>query len=356
MKNVRKVLCLWSIALMIVITNVPVKAQDDIAEIIKAGPQDVATYLDYYLTPMFQSFSYGMNSGWYNTAKPHSSLGFDLTFSLNLAMVPKGEDMFLFQNSEYSNIRLQSGSQAEVATLFGPDESGSNLEVVDDNVVLSTFGAPGGLGISDYTAGFMAMPAPTLNLGLGIIKNTEIKIRYVPDVSKDVDYSLWGVGIMHDWGQWIPVINKLPIDLSVFGAYSKLSLTRIFEETGIESNGTEQGIQYDQTGLTLEALVSKKLSVLTVYGGLGINTVKTETSLLGTWVIDSDDYTPVNPPPGYVPPTTIINEGDIKLDTDGSSFHATIGLRLKLAVFTIHGQYAYNGYNTLSAGLGLSFR
>ncbi len=358
MKMFTKSLCLLSIVLMTYVNFTSVRAQEGLGDIFYAGTADATTYLDNYLEPMFKSFSYGMNSGWYNTAKPHKSLGFDLTVTMNFATVPSGEDLFLFQNSDYNYMRLQNGTQDEVPTLFGPDEFGSSIEVydnvnvlgVDTTIVLTTFDAPQGLGISQYTGGFTAMPAPTLNFGIGIIKGTELKIRFIPDVSKDVDYTLWGIGVLHDWGQWIPGLNKLPIDLSVFAGYTKLSFTRMFEDSGFD--GENQGIQYDQTGWTLEALVSKKISVLTIYGGLGYNSAKTETNILGTYQVDLPDPGV----PGYTPPSFTIEDGDVKLDTSGSSVRATIGLRLKLSVFTIHGQYAYNGYNTFSTGLGLSFR
>ena len=37
---------------------------------------------------MAESFGAGLNNGWYNTAKPHSLGGFDLTFTLNTVMIP----------------------------------------------------------------------------------------------------------------------------------------------------------------------------------------------------------------------------------------------------------------------------
>ena len=362
MKTFTKPIGLLSVVLISCISLSPVKSQssDNVQDILQAGIADANTYLDGYLDPMFQSLSYGMNSGWYNTAKPHKSLGFDLTITMNFATVPKGKEMFVFKNSEFSNMRLQSGTEDEVATFIGPNEPGPTLEVYDEgsingtdySLVVAQFTAPGGTGITDYTAGMAAMPAPTINLGLGIVKGTDIKVRFVPDVLNDVDYSIWGVGILHDWGQWIPVINKLPIDFALFGAYTKMNFTYMLQDNIFP--GSDQGIEYDQAGWTLEALVSKKIAVLTIYGGLGYNSASTETNLLGTYQVDLP--APPGAPPGYIPPSYYVQEGDIRLDTSDGSVRATIGLRFKLSVFTLHGQYAYNGYNTISTGLGIAFR
>ena len=41
-----------------------------------------------YFTPMAESFGASLNNGWYNTAKPHSLGGFDITFAINTVMIP----------------------------------------------------------------------------------------------------------------------------------------------------------------------------------------------------------------------------------------------------------------------------
>ena len=47
-----------------------------------------------YFTPMAESFGAGLNNGWYNTAKPHSLGGFDLTFTLNTVIIPNSAKTF----------------------------------------------------------------------------------------------------------------------------------------------------------------------------------------------------------------------------------------------------------------------
>ena len=44
--------------------------------------------IEAYFTPMAESFGAGLNNGWYNTGKPHSLGGFDLTFTLNTVIIP----------------------------------------------------------------------------------------------------------------------------------------------------------------------------------------------------------------------------------------------------------------------------
>ncbi|NQZ77234.1 MAG: hypothetical protein HRT61_14205 [Ekhidna sp.] len=53
------------------------KAQVDFGTFLEASAEDANTLLENYLRPAFLGFGYGINSGWYNTAKPHKLLGFD---------------------------------------------------------------------------------------------------------------------------------------------------------------------------------------------------------------------------------------------------------------------------------------
>ena len=46
-------------------------------------------------------------------------------------------------------------------------------------------------------------------------------------------FGYWGVGFKHDLLQWIPVANKIPVDLSYLISYSKLTSTLTFTETKI---------------------------------------------------------------------------------------------------------------------------
>ena len=50
---------------------------------------------------MAESFGAGLNNGWYNTAKPHSLGGFDLTFTLNTVIIPNSAETF--------NIKMHGG-------------------------------------------------------------------------------------------------------------------------------------------------------------------------------------------------------------------------------------------------------
>ena len=48
--------------------------------------------MNAYLNPVIEGLSYGFNGGWYNTAKAHKTLGFDLGVSMNAVFIPTSKN------------------------------------------------------------------------------------------------------------------------------------------------------------------------------------------------------------------------------------------------------------------------
>ena len=86
------------------------------------GVDDANLLLGHYISPALKGMGYGFNNGWYNTAKPHKTLGFDLMIiPLNVAFVPDEDQSFVFNNTDYNNTRLVSGTSAVLPTVAGID-------------------------------------------------------------------------------------------------------------------------------------------------------------------------------------------------------------------------------------------
>ncbi len=322
-------------------------------------PKDASTFLNGYLGPVFKGFEFDLNSGWYTTAKTHKPLGLDISLSVNMAFVPSSDYYFKFNNSDYNNFQLASGTEANTPTVLGPNESTPQVQVVDHDpnygdVVLANLNTPNGIGLKNQI-GFSAVPAPMLQLGIGLIKNTDLKIRYIPDVSNQVDYSFWGIGIMHDLTQWIPVVNKLPIDISLFGGFTKLKFNYPTKPSDTGFDGQNQNISSTLNALDIEAIVSKKISVLTLLAAVGYNNGSSKFNIDGTYIVP---FTPPSPPPGYSynngQPVELTNPVALSIKSGGMK--ATLGLRLQFAVFYLNADYTLGKYNVLNTGLGFTFR
>jgi hypothetical protein len=309
------------------------KAQLNFDTFLEGGVEDANTLLEGYLEPAFLGLGYGLNSGWNNTAQPHKLFGFDITGGVNLAYVPSDAEFFTFNNADYNSVQVTNGTSAQLPTLFGPNLNADDIPELTFNQGTPEevrFTAPTGAGF-DEVAPFNAVPVPFAQIGIGLPKNTELKLRFVPEVGSD-DFSarLFGFGILHDFKQWIPGMKLLPFDLSAFFGYTRLSTEFTLDED------LAQTAELNVSGSMFQVLISKKLLLFTPYAGVGFVTTGSDFAMLGEY----DD----------------IGTDPISLDYSSGGPRLNVGGRLKLLILTLHVDYAIQKYNTLTAGVGISIR
>jgi hypothetical protein len=219
------------------------------------------------------------------------------------------------------------------STIVGPDRE-AKFQVKGDPS--QSFQAPPGLDLKGET-GYNKVPVPMVHLGFGLPKGTDIKFRYIPTLNAgdDATVKMIGVGVMHDIKQWIPGIKLMPFDLSAFVGFTKFELQNQLDAT---AHPDQKGI-FTMNATTVQAVIGKKFSVITFYGGVGYNIAKSNIALKGNYDIDGTNYKdPV----------------DLKFAASGP--RATIGTRLKLAVFTFHADYTVQKYKCLTVGFGIWVR
>ena len=331
----------------------PSKGQlNDFGEMMKAfqedAPGDAQSLMKAYISPYTNALGTDLNSGWYNTAKPHGVLGFDVTFTLNTTFVPKTDQTFAPDKLDLETISKTGGETSPTA--MGDNSSSAVLKLKNSPGV--EIELPKGTGIS-------FAPAPMLQFAIGLPKGTELIGRYTPDLQlgSQAEIGLWGVGVKHSIKQWIPALNKIPVlQLSVMGGYTELN-----SETGLsltpEAYGennynqetyNDQQMMLDISSFTGNLLVSANLPVVCFYGGLGFATSTTELNLNGNYpILTEDGVEPIKDPISM----------EIK-HKDGSTTKPryNAGIRFKFAVITLHFDYTYADYSVFTTGLGVSIR
>ncbi len=315
---------------------------------LRAGADDANKLIGHYLEPMVVGFSYGMSNSWYNTAKTHKPLGLDLTVTANFTSVPASKEFFTFDPADYTNV-ISNGETREIPTIMGPrQENGSELtffytEEMSGETIRGSF-RPTGLGMKEQF-GYNVLPSPMVQLGVGTIKNTDIILRYVPEITYgDFKTSVFGMGIKHDIKQWIPGLRLVPIDISILGAFSGIDNT--LDMSDFELDGEDQAARFNINNWTVQGIVSKKISFLTLYGAVGYSNVTSNLQMLGTYVIADE-----------VDPSRSFSVTDpIDINYYENSFRATGGMRVKVGPMTLHGDYTWQAYHIVSAGFGFSIR
>tara|TARA_B100000900_G_scaffold385885_1_gene375856 strand:- start:1780 stop:2712 length:933 start_codon:yes stop_codon:yes gene_type:complete len=287
--------------------------------------QEVEKLVTSYVSPLSHALGAGLNNAWWTTAKPHKKLGFDISLSITPIIIPDADKSFNIGNEG-------SFTGGKTATIFGGINDGGAV-----NYANSTIPMPNGVGI-----GFVA--TPMLQAGIGLPLKTEIDFRYSPEFkTKHFNLGLTGVGIKHDLLQWIPVLNKLPIDLSVMAGHTRLN-------TGFDIQ--DQGIDLNVKATTINLLLSKKVALLTAYVGFGYNQTSSNIAITldeqNTSFLNSiNDLANIN----LSELTTIEFENHTDLK-------ANIGARLQLTLLNINASYTVtqSGYKLYTAGVGVSLR
>lgn len=347
------------IAAFLMLTGPFASGQFDNVDFLRAGAADGIKIIQAYISPWANAFGAGLNGSWYNTAKPHKLGGFDITAAFNIGIVPESAGTY-----DVGSLGLTTLSGSGTAsTISGPDAGGPNLTKTVSGVQLASFNLPPGTG-------WRYIPVPTAQVGIGLPFGTELKVRYMPKMNiKDGDVGLWGIGLMHSIMQYIPGNKLLPVDVSLFGGYTKLQgnvPVSLQPDQSVASNYStydpmtafnDQNMAAAVQALNVGVIGSVSIPVLTVYGGIGYSKTKTEVNLEGNFptpvlVTSAMPYAEYNDS-GVLKGGTDIPAIKIK---NFSGVRMNLGLRVKLAVLTIHADYTRSQYNVLSAGIGISFR
>lgn len=290
--------------------------------------EDASNFLSAYFSPFAESIGSGLNRGWYNTAKPHKLAGLDISFTINLITITEEAGAF-----DVNTIDNFSSDSSSTPTVLG-NGNGATINYKGNKFVMP-----------NQNIELNSIPIPTLNAGIGLIKGTEINLRYIPKYNYDIGFvgtgsvKLIGGGVKHDILQWIPFAKALPFDLSIQGAFSQFNTT--FQ---VESRTIKQNVGLDINATTFNLIISKKFSLVSAYASVGRNTVKSSFNGDADFKLGSSlDVLEFNVPLELDMPTL-------------SELQASAGIRFQFAIFTLYANQTFSNYPVTSAGIGLSFR
>lgn len=343
MRNIRKSFLLAMFALAF---SMPGFAQTDITDFLKLykdAQSDVTLLAKEYMKPFGEEFGKTLNTGWYTSAKPHKLGGFDITFSATV--IPVSSSMKTFNVSDVlgtnSTIKVVDGTNPITPTVLGKEVDGASVYIKGIN------GLPDQKMTLPQGANIPVLPMANYNIGIGLPFHTDVAFRFVPNLSfgDNGQFGLWGVGLRNEFKEFIPVFSMLPFNLSAFWGMTKYKLSWDMNDNDYAAGTGEHELSTDATSYTARLLVSKSIPVLTVYGGIGYNSSSSNYKLKGAYK-DPNDMTMA---------AIIMNDPfNLNYTSTGMIFNA--GLRVKLAVFMLFGDYTYAGTSMYTAGLGFTFR
>lgn len=373
MKKNKSLIKVLGISLIMFFTSSVFAQFSQLGSFMAGSTDDAEKLFGAYIAPYANGIGAGLSTGWYNSAKPHKLGGFDITISLNIAIIPTADKTF-----DPSALGLGEGSSSLISsvdvgtsspTAAGKKTSGADVTYYTDIPVLgetelASFKLPKG-------SGFGYVPTPMLQVGVGLVKGTDLSFRYSPELSlgSGGKVGLWGIGLKHSLKQWIPALKRLPIfEMSLQGGYTKLhsqsdidfqpSFYNDFANTVVDNPTlySNQEMLLDISNTTVNLLLSADLKIICIYGGVGISSSKTNLKMNGYYPfpeVESSGNIIVTDATAKKDPIDI----SIK-NSDGSVTkpRLNVGLRFKFAVVAINFDYTYANYSIASAGLGINFR
>src|SRR6267154_2375355 len=288
-----------------------------------------------------------MAGGWFTTGATHKLGGFDVGVSVSAVMLPTSEETFDPTKLGLSSNTVPSSNIAPTVVGPRPPQSANpyaNYTFVNNGVTIASVPGPGGLDLKN-SIGSNTVPVPMFQVGIGLIKSTDLKIRLLPEQKfGDSKAKMFGIGLMHDIKQYFKGVKVLPFDLSVLAAYNSISgstgltNTNTSQTDGIPSS-TDGKSTYSFNSWLFQALISKKLSVVTFYGGVGYGTVSTKADLTGTFTLDNPTPIPAS--------TKLTNPFSTKYSNNGIKL--TAGIRLKFGPIYLSGDYTVQKFNVFTA-------
>jgi hypothetical protein len=361
-------LVLVSLCAGFVIAASAVRAQgeEEIIRFFQAGQEDGAKLATAYINPFVEGFSYALNGGWFHTAKPHKLGGFDINISMTPVFIPKTQDRFdpsVLNLSTVAQFRNLSSEGSGAPSVVGPKDETRyylNFDLDGDGNVNTpntpaqdldqgdSFTGPLGLNLRK-TIQVAPVGSPMFQVGIGLIRNTDIMVRFVPKTYlSGTEVRLLGVGLRHDIKQHIPTIKRLPFDVSLMAAYTVFQgtsdLSVLSEEFPPAAAGAKQEAAYTFNAFLLQALASKKFSFLTLFGGIGYNGIKTTADIRGSYVFFQ----------GTSSEFELVNPYSAKFSNNSMRFDA--GFRANILAFYLYSFYSFQEYEALTVGFGFTFR
>lgn len=342
----------------------------DAGEILRASEGDANLILQEYMRPLGQGIGAGLNSGWFNTAKTHKFLGFSLGFRLNAYMVP--DDYLEFDLNDLGLTSLNFDGKGGASPVTSPTFSGDdaagpkvwlNAPAPNQNIRITEFNLPAGINVP--FAGF-----PTAQLAVGLLFDTDVMIRYVPEteIPDFGAFAMTGFGVKHNIKQWIPVVKMLPIDLSAYFGTNTVTLNADFavdpptetsngqavrQDASLDFSG--QGIEFEATTTSYGIIVGKSIPLISVYAALGQESALTKVGVTGRYPQIVPRIPTAGAPEQWQ--VTASNSNPVSLEFDnGTTFRATVGASVKILFLRVNADYSMGEYPVASAGIAFTLR
>ncbi len=316
-------------------------SQTDIDQILEVGIENAQRFSEDYFASSGESLVNNMSNGWYNTAKTKKLWHFEVGIVGNLSFVREEKQSFVLNVAEYTDLTFRNGQTSQVvANALGINQDDITIVINEGQASELEVILPDGIGNAEINS----IPGGFIQGSMGLIKSTEIKLRFLPRIKavEDAEIQLYGIAFQHEFTDWVFPLKRWPVRIAALLGYTNVKgFYDLSADTGV--TGVGQEVELNSNSWLITGIVSTKLPVLNFYGGLGYYFGSSDADLLGTYQIQNGPFA-----------SDIVTDPiSVKNKTNGVK--ATIGAKVQYGVFKANLDYSLQNYSNLSLGLGFGW-
>ena len=338
------------LVLAFLLISLPARAQDLNETLSQVGEAYARAYVD----PFAEILGAHMNTGLFHTAGVSKKVfGVDVYIGVKASLVPISNEHRAFDLTYEGTVPLDVDFAGQTITLdvpatftvegapslFGVDEDGMATVSVNHDTTFSTLGLTLPVSFDSTLTPRETIPGvlPTTlvpfgvpQIGLGTVFGTDIMVRWLPQITApDVgSVELFGFGVRHNLNQYIPL---LPLDVSIQAAWQRILVEDHLNAKVLDANT-----------FAVNVALSKRIGVLTVYGGLQSE----RSDMAFSYLFDVENF-----------------EENIEADpidvnftlSDKNRTRGIFGLGLKLGPVVWNADVSVGSLVVYSAGFGFAF-
>ena len=320
----------------------PLRAQDVGELISELG----AANAEGYVGPLARGLGHALTAGFVSSADPHGMLGFSIGVRAVGGLFPDEDESFAvvaptsvtfthpaFGTRTYQNPYRVSTSNGRSPSVAG---DGPGARLIPQGPYATDLTLAGRDGTIELPEGldFPAAPFGVIDAAVGVGFGTQIMARIVPTldlgnfvgVDEVGDISAFGVGVMHNLTQWLPIPTPF-WDVSLVAGTQKV----------------EAGNYLEASGNTLGLVASAGLGPLSVYAHA--STYKASVDF--DYVVDNPNNNPGLPSTG----TRIAFEQEVE-----RTQRLALGAQLDLILIKPSAEYGMGDYQTISVRVAVGLR
>jgi hypothetical protein len=178
---------------------------------------DAVFFTRLYVTPATDASVYQASSAWVNSPKKQELWNFTLGIHGNVFFVPKSNQSFTVNNSDFKFFSLPTSNPTQLQTALGNDNQVPLTgTLAGQQVVIKS-----PEGINSNTAKYFY-----LQTTLAIWKGTDFILKFSPVVRiNKLRYQIFGGGLKHNLDQYFKKLQDKKINLSIFAGYGREDLS-----------------------------------------------------------------------------------------------------------------------------------